>query len=359
MRDILLNPGPVTLSDGVRSAATAVDLCHREAEFFDLQERLNEGLLAVYDLEPTSWQAVMLGGSGTSALEAMVSSLVPAGAKALVLENGVYGERLSRIAAIYGIDAESVRHEWQDPWDLQRVNGSLDSGRFTHVLAVHHETTTGRLNPVGELAGLCEAHNVELLLDSISAFGAEAIPFDSPSLIGCAATANKCLHGIPGLCFVVCRRATLESAGEARSLTLHLPLWADHQQRRSTPFTPSVNAMLALDKALEELRQAGGWRARQARYIQLAEAVGVELDDLGIEPLLEPGESSCVLRSYKLPGDTSYDEVHGGLKERGYIVYAGQGALAREMFRISTMGDISDDDLARLRLALREVFTAE
>lgn len=359
MGDILLNPGPVTLSEGVRRAAVATDLCHREAEFFDLQDRLRDGLIGVYGNSPDEWCAVMLGGSGSTALEAMVASLVPPGAKVLVVENGVYGERLTRIAGIYGIDADSLHHEWTEPWDLDRVSEALGTGAFSHVLAVHHETTTGRLNPVNELAALCERHGSALLLDSVSAFGAEAMPFASHALLASAATANKCLHGITGLCFVVVRKAALEVVDQPRSLTLHLPLWAEHQAMRSTPFTPSVNAMQALDCALRELREQGGWKVRQARYLALADAVGTALDSLGIEPLFQPGTSSCVLRAYRLPAGTAYDRLHDRLKERGFVIYAGQGSLARDIFRISTMGEIGDDDLDRLLEALQESVGSE
>ena len=101
MRYVLLNPGPVSLSPKVRKAAVSQDLCHREPEFFELQDRVRGRLLEVYDCPQDEWSAVLLGGSGTTALEAMLSSLLPRDARLLVIENGVYGERLSRIAAIH------------------------------------------------------------------------------------------------------------------------------------------------------------------------------------------------------------------------------------------------------------------
>ena len=103
MRHILLNPGPVSISDGVRKAAVSDDLCHREPEYFALQDRVRSGLLDVYGLDPGEWTCVLLGGSGTTALEAMLSSLLPRDARLLVIENGVYGERISRIAEIHGV----------------------------------------------------------------------------------------------------------------------------------------------------------------------------------------------------------------------------------------------------------------
>lgn len=358
MRYILLNPGPVSLSDGVRKAAVKADLCHREPEYFSLQDRVRSGLLNVYGLDGGGWTSVLLGGSGTTALEAMLTSLLSREANLLVIENGVYGERCSRIADIHGISYEAVRHEWTDAVDLARVEQDLSAGLFTHVAAVQHETTTGRLNDVAALAELCERHGVELLLDAVSSFGAERIPFESPALVACAATANKCLHGIPGLCFVVCRKTALEDSVEPpRSLYLHLPIWADKQDRQGTPFTPSVNGVLALEQALKELSGQGGWQARHAHYSQLAGKVKRALAREGVEPLLGPGESSCVLNAYRLPAGKGYDEIHDGLKQRGFVIYAGQGSLVAEMFRISTMGDISDYDMERLLAALHAVFS--
>ena len=358
MRAILLNPGPVSLSEGVRKAAVSLDLCHREPEYSRLQARVRQQLLDVYGCAGDDWAAVLMGGSGTTALEAMLASLPGRDARLLVLENGVYGERIARIAEIHGLVSEALQFGWADPIDFQRVEAALADGAFTHLAAVHHETTTGRLNDVQQLAALCEAHGVELLLDAVSSFGAEAIPFDSPALAACAATANKCLHGIPGLCFVVARRGALESGAQPpRSLYLDLSLWLTKQDQDSTPFTPPVNAVLALDKALEELREQGGWPARHARYARLAGRVRRALSACGVESMLAPEDSSVVLVAYRIPGKMSYPAIHDGLKQWGFVIYAGQGKLATELFRISTMGDITHYDIERLLAAIESVFS--
>ncbi len=357
MRSILLNPGPVSLSEGVRKAAVEVDLCHREPEYVELQRRVLAGLRSVYELDSADWSAVLLSGSGTSALEAMIASLVPRDGRMLVLANGVYGERMARIAEVHGIGLETVTHEWTQGWDLDRVAAALEAGRYSHVAAVHHETTTGRLNPVGKLAVLCERHGASLLLDAVSSFGAEAVPFDSHALVACAATANKCLHGIPGACMVLVRNPVLESAVEPpRTVTLDLRRWAELQEKDSTPFTPPVNSVQALDCALRELQESGGWEARQTRYRLLAGRVAEALAKAGVEPFVPASESSCVLRAYRLGAGRSYATVHAGLKRHGFVIYAGQGGLAAEMFRISTMGDISEYDMGRLLAGLRDVF---
>jgi len=332
-----------------------MDLCHREPEYFELQDNVIHGLLDIYQCDPAKWAAVLIGGSGTSAMEAMMISLVPHDAHVLVLENGVYGERLSKIAKIYDIPNQALTVAWGDEIDLQALARLLASGDFSHVAAVHHETTTGRLNPVDEIAALCSKFNVQLLLDAVSSFGAESIPFEQTSLQAIAATANKCLHGIPGLAMVLCRRDALLQGIRPRSLSLHLPGWAEQQAKQSTPFTPPVNALLGLSEALKELNKQGGWKARRSRYRNLAGRVAETCKELAVEPWLPASESSCVLRSYHLPADLTYNELHDGLKQQGFIIYAGQGDLGTRLFRISTMGEISDYDLERLVQALRLV----
>lgn len=348
MRPLLLNPGPVTLSERVRNSLLLPDLCHREDEFFDLQDEIRQRLLAVHGLDPAVWTAVLLSGSGTAAVEAMVSSLVPADGRLLVVENGVYGERISNIARRHGITVETVQHDWTTAVDLAAVRERLKAlPAVTHVAAVHHETTTGRLNALDELARLCSECGVSLLADTVSSFGAETIAFDQPGLVAAAAGANKCLHGVPGACFVLVRRAALNGAAP-RTLYLDLAAWSKAQDARGTPFTPAVHAYYAFREALREYADAGGLAARHARYAALAGQVADGLAALGIEALLPAEQSSVVLRAYKLPQGLDYKRLHDGLKAQGFIIYAGQGALAATLFRISTMGAVTAADMGRL-----------
>ncbi len=351
-RPLLLNPGPVTLSERVRNSLLLPDLCHREDEFFDLQDEIRQRLLAVYGLDPAVWTAVLLTGSGTAAVEAMVSSLVPAEGRLLVVENGVYGERMTHIAGRHGIACETVRHDWTAPMDLAAVRERLQTlPKITHVAAVHHETTTGRLNALSELAQLCSEAGVALLADTVSSFGAEAIDFNQPGLAAAAAGANKCLHGVPGACFVVARRAALKDAAARtppRTLYLDLAAWNKAQDARGTPFTPSVHGYYAFREALREYADEGGFAARHARYTALANQVADGFAALGIETLLPREESSVVLRAYMLPKGLEYARLHDRLKTQGFVIYAGQGALVASLFRISTMGAVSASDMARL-----------
>lgn len=353
---ILLNPGPVTLSARVRQSLPGPDICHREREFFDLQDELRRGLLATYELQAEVWAPVLLTGSGTAAVEGMLSSLVPETGAVLIAENGVYGERMAQICARFRIAHERLPGDWLQGLDLsiigQRLSAGMGDRRFTHLAMVHHETTTGRLNLLPPLLALCRSQGVGLLVDAVSSFGAEEIPVEG--LTALAATANKCLHGIPGLSFVIARRAALSSAA-GRGYYLDLTRLAQLQDERNTPFTPAIPACYALAEALREHAEQGGRAARRQRYAALAEQVRSGLAGLGFEPLIPPQQSSAVLRAYRLPAGLSYEALHERLKHDGFVIYAGQGALAERIFRIANMGEVSSADMTRMLQCVAEL----
>ncbi|BAX62145.1 2-aminoethylphosphonate aminotransferase [Burkholderia stabilis] len=344
---LLLNPGPVTLTERVRRSLLQPDLCHRESEFFDLQDEARARLVAAYELDPAEWAAVLMTGSGTAAVESMIAALVPQDGKLLVIENGVYGERITQIATQYGIAHDVLKHEWMQAPDLAQIAARLDAGGYSHVAVIHHETTTGRLNDLGAIAEVCRARGVKLLVDGVSSFGAEAIDFAGGDIDAVAATANKCLHGVPGAAFVIVRRSALAKAA-SRTYYLDLGRLAKLQDQRNTPFTPSVHAYYALVEALREFDEAGGWRARHAHYKALADQAQAGLAARGMPLVLPEGASSVVLRAYRLPQGVTYETLHDGLKARGFVIYAGQGGLSKELFRISTMGAIQAADVERL-----------
>ena len=360
MNPILLNPGPVTLSERVRTAMLRPDLCHREVEFAALQDGLRQKLLNVYELAADEWAAVLLTGSGTAAVEAMVTSCVPSTGRLLVVENGVYGERMSRIADAYGISFERVSSAWDAAMDLTAIESALNAGAgdITHVAAVQHETTTGRLNDIGGLGASCKRANVRLLLDGVSSFGAEVLDFNAWQLDACAATANKCLHGVPGTAFVILRRAALGDSTTPRSVYFNLREYLLRQDAQGTPFTQSVQTFYALDEALDEFFEAGGWPSRHELFTDRLALIRETLVELGVKPLLNDVDCSCVLHAFELPAGKTYEALHRVMKNHGFIIYAGQGSLSEQVFRIAAMGEIGSSDLERLREALKIALSA-
>ena len=352
---ILLNPGPVTLTERVRNAMLNPDLCHREPEFAVLQSAIREKLLRVYDLDEAVWTVGLLTGSGTAAVEAMVSSLIPFNGKLLSIENGVYGERITKIAEQYGIPLAVSNFAWTQSVDCEQLARQLGEDRsITHVSAIHHETTTGRLNNLDEILEVCKTHEVDLILDGVSSFGAEDIPFNHDRLIACAATANKCLHGVPGTAFVLVNKNALNTA-HPRNLYLNICAYIEQQNKQGTPFTQSVQTFYALNEALDELFDEGGQKTRLKTYQTRMGKVRNALLAKDVQALLPIEQCSAVLHAYQLPRDTSYLHLHDELKSAGFVIYAGQGELAKSLFRISMMGDIGDDDIGRLIQAFNSV----
>ena len=281
-RTILLNPGPVTLTPRVREALLRGDWCHREPEFAALTREINTALASVYADMADAWDAVMLTGSGTSAVEGMLGTFAPDAGKTLVAANGVYGERMAAILAAQRKPHALLRQGWLEPLDSAAIAAALEAdAEITHLATVHHETTTGRLNDLDAVGQLCRARNVALLLDGVSSFGAERIDAAAWNLEAVAATANKCLHGVPGISFVVARRtAWAEARGEPRSVYLDLRAYHAGQHGEGfSPFTQSVQVAFALREALAELEEAGGWAARGREYARRAAIIYQELSE--------------------------------------------------------------------------------
>lgn len=350
----LLNPGPVSLTSTVRHALLRDDLCHREVEFVALHRGVVQKLRAV-DPATRDADVALLAGSGTCAVEAMVGSFVPRGGTAVVVENGVYGERLTAMLTAQGKTARRITHAWTAAVDLVALAAALDGADALCV--VHHETTTGRKNDLDAIAALAARAGVPLLVDAVSSFGAEPLP-QVPGLVAAyASTANKCLHGVTGACFVLASPSLWSRPSGATSVYLDLFRYRQPSSSGSslgaTPFTPPVHSLYALDAALDEHAAAGGLAARHAHYAQLTRHARSGLRELGFVPLIDDVDNSACLSAFSLPAGVDYDALHDALKAEGFIVYAGQGALAAKTLRIAVMGDLVDDDIARLLQAIQ------
>ncbi|MEC4894051.1 MAG: 2-aminoethylphosphonate--pyruvate transaminase [Oscillatoria sp. PMC 1051.18] len=346
---ILLNPGPVTLSERVRRALLQEDLCHREPEFAQLTLDIKQHLLNIYSETADNYEAILLTGSGTCAMEAMLSSLIPREGKALVVVNGVYGDRMAKMIQLHGKLVETIISPWERSMDLVAIENHLQQdSTITHVVAVHHETTTGRLNNISQLGQLCQQFKVALLLDCVSSFGAETIDFTGWNIEACAATANKCLHGVPGLSFLLVKSSVFTTRPSAAT-TLYLDIYRYQKEQiiGYSPFTQAVHVSYALQEALKELAETGGWKARHQHYSLLSQQIRQGLQQLGVKLLLPEQDYSCILTSFILPENITYEKLHQSLKDAGFIIYAGQGNFKDRIFRVANMGDIKSQDIQR------------
>ncbi|HOW43088.1 MAG TPA: 2-aminoethylphosphonate aminotransferase [Candidatus Omnitrophota bacterium] len=357
-RLVLLNPGPVNLTSRVRKALILPDMCHREPDFARVQADIRKRLLKVYGLPAQRYSAVVLTGSGTAAVEAMIASFVPASGKLLILANGVYGERMSKMAQAYGIAHFTMQYAWGAQIPLAEVESVLRTdAMITHVAVIHHETTTGRLNDLAGIGSLCRKYRKIFLVDAVSSFGGEDMEFQKWGIAACAASSNKCLHGVPGAAFVIARKELFAQPGLAgpRSFYLDLAGYFREQEADSSPFTHAVQVFLAFQEALKEYRQQGGVKARIALYRRRAAVIRKYAQSIGLKEYLSGGSLSSILTAFYLPEGLTYARVHDRLRARGFVIYAGQGNLSRSIFRIANMGAISDEDIRRLFCVLKEL----
>jgi 2-aminoethylphosphonate-pyruvate transaminase len=350
---ILLNPGPVNVARAVKQAIAGEDWCHREPEFFELQSRVRRGIVKVLGLDAEHWTSVLLSGSGTCAVEAMISSLVPRGRALVVVSNGVYGDRIAKIGRAHDIHVVEVVTDASSEPDLEKVREAIVAAKKAGhdpgaIAAIHHETTTGLINPVAAIGAIAREHRLHYLLDSVSGLAGESIDLEAAGVTAAACTANKCFEGLPGICFVVARRrAIAEVAKEPpRSLYLHLPTYAQKQDADDTPFTPAVQVLMALDVAVDLLEKETVVE-RIHRYRRYSKIVRDGVERLGLKLWLPEALRSNTITTIGMPSGQTYDKLHDAMRAEGFVIYAGQGDLRTRAFRISNMGQLDDAVLHR------------
>lgn len=343
---ILLNPGPVNVSERVRRALSRPDLCHRESEFTELLHGIQTKLLKAFvPGAEGDYAAVLVTGSGTAAVESALMSSIPHGKRILIINNGVYGERLSQMVGLHRLGVSELKYDWTAKPDPERLRLALRQHPEVHGVAmVHHETTTGLLNPVQEIADVVDSQNRVFIVDAISALAGETIDVAGSHMYMVAGTANKCIQGIPGVSFVLVRKGFLERmrAYPKRSWYLHLTHYVDDQGHGTVPFTPAVQVYYAFDEALNELLEEGVSKRIQ-RYKKMAALIRGRMASMGIKPVLTPERQSNSLTAFYLPDGVPYETLHDRLKAEGYVIYAGQGNLENKIFRVANMGALTEE----------------
>jgi len=356
---VLLNPGPACTTRTVREALVTPDLCHREPEFYSVMRAVREDIAELAG-GGKDWSTVIFSGSGTAAMEATVISVVPPDRKLLVIDNGVYGDRIRQMAAASGIAHQVLHYHWTEaprPEDVEQAFGQDPS--ISHLAVVHHETTTGLLNPVEALAEVCRRHGRSLIVDAMSSFAGEPLDVKALGIDYLISSSNKCLQGMPGLSFTVARRAALEGLKSIPPRSVYLNLynqWAA-EEADNTPFTPAIQIFFALRQAIEETR-AEGLENRCRRYRKAAAALREGMKALGLEPIVPVEWRSNTLTTFPLPEGIRYDALHDAMKERGYVIYAGQGDLKTWAFRIANLGTLTAEDMRGVVRAVEDSIRA-
>ncbi len=354
---LLLTPGPLTTSKSVKQAMVH-DWGSRDATFIKINKSVLTRLPAILN-GADDFVSVPMQGSGTFAVEAMLTTFVPRNGKVLLLINGAYGQRAKKICEIAG-RAIAVHETAEDtPPDLAAVETLLKSDKaITHVFTVQCETTSGILNPVEKIAALAQRHGKRLLVDAMSAFG--ALPLDAKRVTfdALAASSNKCLEGVPGLGFVIARTAALEKTkGIATTLVLDLhDQWANFVKTGQYRFTPPIHVIVAFHQALDEFDAEGGVAGRGGRYAENCRILIDGMRALGFEPLLPDNLQAPIIVTFRMPTDKNFvfQTFYDRLKDRGYVIYPGKLTVA-ELFRIGCIGRLYPEQMHGALAAIRDI----
>lgn len=356
---LLFTPGPLTTSLSVKQAMLH-DAGSWHFDFNALVGRVRQRLLSLAGVtREAGWEAVLLQGSGTYGVEAVFQTCVSPKGKVLVLANGAYGERmvqmLSHARIAHGV-IRSAEHAAHDPKELEDL---LEHDRgFTHVAVVHCETTTGLLNPIEHLGRVVRKHKRIFIVDAMSSFGALPIDCEACGIDYLISSANKCIEGVPGFSFVLCRRAVLLACeGYARSLSLDLlAQFQAFEKNGQFRYTPPTHAILAFEQALDEMELEGGVAGRGERYRRNHQTLLSGMGELGFRPYLESRVQSYIITAFQTPPQErfSFDAFYRRLSERGFIIYPGKLTQV-DTFRIGNIGRLFPADLEQLVHAVRAV----
>jgi len=352
----LLIPGPVMCAPEVLEAMAAPLIDHRGPEFAAVLGSIAHGLRPIFG---TSGDVVVLGSSGTGGLEAAVANSFASGQKVLACPVGVFGRRLATIAAVYGLDVETLETPLGaalDPAALARRLRDDRAHAFAGILLTHNETSTGVQNDMAALAAAVGDHPATVVVDSVSGLGASAFAMDDWRFDVVVGASQKALAAPPGIAMLALSARAWERMRDDGAPRFYFDLRKAREQAASgqTPWTPPVSIAFAVDAALKRYHENGAQQA-YARHDRYARAIRAFAGSANLEPLSQPGAHSVTVVALRAPAGIDVAAVRTELRERHDVVIGGgQSELKGKIFRIGTMGAISPDNI----LAALEAFAA-
>jgi 2-aminoethylphosphonate-pyruvate transaminase len=353
---ILLTPGPLTTSLRTRQAMLN-DWGSWDAAFNAITAGLREDLVDIVGGR-ADHTCVPLQGSGTFSVEAAIGTLVPRTGKVLVPNNGAYCARIVRICKYLGRSVVDLPVAEDQPTTGAIVDAALAADpAITHVAQVHCETGAGVLNDLQSVAQACARRGKGLIVDAMSSFAALPIDVRSVPFDALVAASGKCLEGVPGMGFVLVRKAVLDTcAGNAHSLAMDLhDQYVYMEKTTQWRYTPPTHVVAALRVAVDQDKEEGGQPARLARYTKNCETLIAGMAALGFRPFLPPAVQAPIIVTFHAPADPAYDfkTFYAKTRERGYILYPGKLTQV-ETFRVGCIGAIDANEMRNVVSAVAE-----
>jgi len=358
---ILLTPGPLTTSLRTKLAMLR-DWGSWDADFNAVTARLRSSLLGIVH-GANSHVVVPLQGSGTFSVEAAVATVVPRSGHVLVLDNGAYCKRATRLTTMMGRTCSVLTFDEAQPVSASVLADKLQADpSVTHVVLIHCETGAGVLNPLQAVADVCEQYGKGLIVDAMSSFGALEIDARKTRFDALVAASGKCLEGVPGMGFVFIRKAVLDAcAGNSLSLAMDLHDQYIYMEKTTQwRFTPPTHVVVALAEAVLQFEEEGGQPARLARYTANYEALVHGMAALGFKPFLDPSVQAPIIVTFHAPEHPNYQfkTFYEAAKRLGFLLYPGKLTTV-ETFRVGCIGAIGPNEMRQavqaVQVALQEM----
>jgi aspartate aminotransferase-like enzyme len=337
-------PGPVEVRPEVLAAMTRPMIHHRGAEARELYRRVGPALQAAFG---TTRPVRFLASSGTGAVEAGIRAL-PAG-RVLALVIGAFGERMARIAETCGHEVDRIEVPLGRIVEPDAVSARVRATPYAGIVAVHNETSTGALQPLGPLARA--AGEIPLVIDSVSGAGGAPVEFDAAGIAFACTGSQKALALPPGLGFAASSERFLALARQSMQRGFYLDLLS--YERETPPFTPALPLLYALDAQVDRIL-GETIPARWARHRAMAELTWDWAARRGIGVVAAEGCRSPTVSCFELPRPLTGPEFVERVRARGYVVGGGYGPLKERCFRIGHMGDQTVETIEGLLRACDE-----
>jgi len=358
-RKVLLNPGPATTTDSVKQAQIVPDICPREEEFGNIMKDIRNNLVKIAKGDE-NYTSILFAGSGTAVMDSVINSVVSPNKKILIINNGAYGERLVKIAHAYKIDFRELKYSWGNKIELDEIKSILKQEKnISCIGVVHHETTSGILNPIEKIGKIAKENNCTFIVDTISSFAGVPINIKECNIDFMMSTSNKCIQGMAGVAFVICKKSEIERIKRYPKRSFYLDLYSQYvylESNNQTRFTPPVQVMYALNQAITEFFEEGA----EHRYSRYKKNYQILLDGLRDRRfnifLKDDAIHSNILVTINEPNHPNFDFklFHDKLYEKGFTIYPGK-IKSEKTFRIAVMGAINHKDIENFLISLDEV----
>jgi 2-aminoethylphosphonate-pyruvate transaminase len=340
---ILLTPGPLTTTLRTKLAMLK-DWGSWDSDFIAVTASVRKSLLHVVHGEG-SHVVVPLQGSGTFSVEAAVATLVPPKTgHVLVLDNGAYCKRAAKLTTMMGRHCTLMPFDEAQAVSATQLEAQLQQdASITHVLLIHCETGAGVLNPLEEIARVCERHQKGLIVDAMSSFAALPIDARTTRFDALVAASGKCLEGVPGMGFVFIRKALIDGcAGQSQSLAMDLhDQYVYMEKTGQWRFTPPTHVVVALHEAIAQFEAEGGQTARLTRYTRNYETLIAGMAGLGFKAFLDASIQAPIIVTFHAPADPKYNfqTFYAAARTHGFLLYPGK-LTEIETFRVGCIGAI-------------------